>query len=112
MSHASMTFHPLAPVASAAGTVRSDPMIDHIKLSSYDGNSEWRIARLNQYIGVLYAKEPAIVDKIKALHDHKGVVNILWASEPFVYERSLTDHVWEAWEGTPAEHRTDAENYP
>jgi hypothetical protein len=87
-------------------------MIDHIKLSSYDGNSEWRIARLNQYIGVLYAKEPAIVDKIKALHDHKGVVSILWKSEPSLYERSLTDRVWAMWEDPNVEHRTDPENYP
>lgn len=92
-------------------------MIDHIKLSSYDGASH-RIDRLNQYIGALYAKERSITDKILALHDHKGDVSILWARRPTPYERALAAHVWfdgetehftslEEWEdmeGTPAAH--------
>lgn len=89
-------------------------MIDHIKLSSYDGNPDWRIGRLNQYIGVLQGKEPYMLRQIEALHDHKGILFILWVSEPQIYDRLVADRTWESFNEPQPEHFTlrDKEKYP
>jgi hypothetical protein len=59
----------------------------------------WRLVRLNQTVGYLYALTEFLGSdllflKLAKLHDHKGELCVTWNAHPTRREASLVDHAW------------------
>lgn len=87
---------------------------DHISVTAYNSETEGdRLNRLHRVIGYVCALtnqsgNSLLLQKITNLHDHKGTLEVTWASIPSPEEKKYLSKAWESRIGDGAdnvEHR-------
>jgi hypothetical protein len=59
---------------------------------TYSKEGKWREQRLKDFVSKLVDK--IHLTRIKALHDHKGNLEIYWKTKPSIKERAITENIW------------------
>lgn len=86
---------------------------DVVEVSAYRSEDEpWRLVRLGWLVGWLDRLDDLAVrparpqgpEKIRALHDHKGILTVTWASRPTRPEREYVEIGWETRGEVSVEH--------
>ena len=84
--------------------------LDHPRITATRGDTEPdRIERINRVYGYAvgladYFKNEKFIEKIIQLHDHKGNLIVVWASEPTADEKSYFVMAWQSKVGDESTH--------